>query len=282
MPFTDSILRPDHTSALGAWRRLVAADAEQVRRLREDTPGSDHYAAPSAAFRPVTDRVPPDAAAVAALVRPGEHWMDIGAGGGRFARHLLNAGARVTAIEPSAGMRGVLQDSLGHEAGLTILDARWPLDDPLRVDVAFAAHVTYDVADIDVFLNAMERSARRCVLALNDRGRGATLEPVWHAVHGEPMALLPAAQETMSLLGAMGRRYDVTTVPSAPPQPQSLDDAMANVRRLLWLAPGSRKDQRATEFVQRYWGQPDGSVLLPGFGRWSVVISWDSPLAPPA
>lgn len=49
--------------------------------------------------------------------------LDLGAGTGKGTRTLVDAGHRVTAAEPSEGMREVLRDGL-EAAGVTVVDAR--------------------------------------------------------------------------------------------------------------------------------------------------------------
>ena len=49
--------------------------------------------------------------------------LDLGAGTGKGTRTLVDAGHRVTAAEPSEGMREVLRDEL-EAAGVTVVDAR--------------------------------------------------------------------------------------------------------------------------------------------------------------
>ncbi len=75
----------------------------------------------------------------------GAHVADVGAGTGRISRLLLEGGARVTAIEPSAAMRAVAQRELSAygPARLTVTagDAReLPLGDA-SVDAAIAGWV---------------------------------------------------------------------------------------------------------------------------------------------
>lgn len=58
--------------------------------------------------------------------------LDLGAGTGKLTAALLAAGHRVTALEPSAGMREVLAARLAHAPSATVIDGRAeaiPLDD---------------------------------------------------------------------------------------------------------------------------------------------------------
>jgi ubiquinone/menaquinone biosynthesis C-methylase UbiE len=50
--------------------------------------------------------------------------LDLGAGTGKLTAALLAAGHRVTALEPSAGMREVLAERVGDDSGVTVIDGR--------------------------------------------------------------------------------------------------------------------------------------------------------------
>src|SRR5256886_4153673 len=124
------VLRPAAASALEAWRRRVSANREQAERLREGTPPRDFYAAVASDFRANPRRTDePALDALRSLVEPGETWLDIGAGGGRYALPLALLAKRVIAVEPSEGMRHVLQAGISEQgiSNIEILPAPWPM-----------------------------------------------------------------------------------------------------------------------------------------------------------
>src|SRR5205823_7133549 len=102
------------------------------------------------------------------LVRPDETWLDIGAGGGRYALPLALLAREVIALDPSEGMLGVLEQGMAEHglANVRIVRARWPTAEPPRADVAFIAHVGYDIAEIGPFLDGMEAAAERLCVAM--------------------------------------------------------------------------------------------------------------------
>lgn len=57
----------------------------------------------------------------AAQIRPGEHVVDLGAGTGNVALQAADLGARVTAVEPAARLREVIQETAGAR-DLTVVD----------------------------------------------------------------------------------------------------------------------------------------------------------------
>ena len=93
---TPTWTRPPTWSA--CWRRrgprASGANREQVDRLREVPDGADFYAPVTGLFRADPARTDePALDALLALVRPGETWLDIGAGAGRYALPIAR-GAR--------------------------------------------------------------------------------------------------------------------------------------------------------------------------------------------
>ena len=270
-------LRPSVEDARQAWMRLVDADAEQVARVREPEPEHDFYAPVAGTFRPGQ----PSAAefdVLASLSQREDDWLDIGAGGGRFALPLARRVRCVIAIEPSPAMRRVLAEGAAAAAvtNLTVHDARWPVEGwTEQADVALAAHCLYDIREPIPFIEAMERNARRlCVVSLARFPRGAQFADLFEAVHGEPFDALPALHEFVALIGALGRSYEVRRVWSGWPQtPIDPEQARAFVRRMLWLRPGSDKDPRTGDLIDQWWGVPDG-IRMPLGLREIGIVTW--------
>ena len=104
------------------------------------------------------------------------------------------------AVEPSASMRNALRTGKAEHglANLRIVAGAWPaaladLGDPPVADVAFIAHVGYDIEEIGPFLDAMDAAASRmCVAMLTDRSPASVADPFWPEVHGMERIPLPA------------------------------------------------------------------------------------------
>ena len=96
--------------------------------MRELDEGQDYYRPVAGRFRP-GQASSAEADVLLALSRREDSWLDIGAGGGRFALPLAGRVRRVIAVEPSPAMRQVLDEG-ARAAGATNLsvhDARWPV-----------------------------------------------------------------------------------------------------------------------------------------------------------
>jgi len=288
---------PGDLAAL-VWADRVRANREQVDRLREVADGADFYRAVSGVFRadPLRsgDRV---LEALRRLVEPGDVWLDIGAGAGRYALPLALDAREVVALDPSPAMLDVLRD-LMREHGIgnvRPIEGRWPpaAGDELRrklgpdpcCDVALIAHVGYDIEAIGPFLDAMEAAARRaCVAVLMERPPASVAEPFWPRVHEEPRAALPALGEFLALLRARGAEPGVAFVDGETHRYPSRDELVAFLRRQLWIAGGGEKERRFEAAFEELvletpdgWGLRDQPLLSIGVVTWHPAAARRSP-----
>lgn len=247
--------RSDLVALLEAsWAARVRANAEQVDRFREIPDGTDFYAPVTGLFRADPTRTgEPALDALLRLVRPGERWLDIGAGAGRYAlpiaRALAPSGGEVVAIDPSNSMLDGLREIASEHgiANVRPVEARWPPGDPTPfvADVAFIAHVGYDIEQIGPFLDAMESvAARMCVAMLMERQPSSIADVCWPPVHGEARVPLPALPEFIELLQARGREPEIERLERDPRRFDSRDELEGFLRRQLWIEPGGEADAR--------------------------------------
>src|SRR5215210_7199064 len=102
-------LSPTVDDALAAWRARVVADREQVERAREVADPADFYAPVTSRFRMDPRRTgDPTLYVLLAVAEPDDVWLDVGAGGGRYALPLALRLQEVVAIDPSPSMLGAL------------------------------------------------------------------------------------------------------------------------------------------------------------------------------
>jgi CTP:molybdopterin cytidylyltransferase MocA/SAM-dependent methyltransferase len=269
-----------------AWAARVRANAEQVDRFREVPDGTDFYAPVTGLFRADPTRTDePALDALLALVRPGERWLDIGAGAGRYAlpiaRALASSGGEVMALDPSASMLdGLREIAAEHDIdNVRTVEARWPPADttPFAADVTLIAHVGYDIESIGPFLDAMESAAGRlCVAMFMERQPSSIADACWPPVHGEPRVPLPALPEFLELLRARGRDPSVQMLERAPRRFESRDELEGFLRRQLWIEPGGATDRRFRAAMDDLIDQdPDGRVGLRDQRPLSIgIVTW--------
>lgn len=269
-------LRPSAEEALAEWGRRVRANREQVDRVREVEDGADFYAPVAPAFRADPHRQDdPVLNTLRTFVRPHECWLDIGAGGGRYALPLALQAREVIAVEPSAGMIAVLEDEMRRSGirNIRVVQGRFPMSG-LEADVALICHVGYDIEAIGPFLAMMERSAPRRVAVLFERQPTWAADALWPAVHGEPRATLPALREFLALHLARGVIPNVVTLEVPAASYESPERALDFARRQTWVRPGSEKDALLERVVRGRLRERDGRFAYTWDPLTIGIVSW--------
>lgn len=256
------------------WAARVRANREQVERIREVPDGPDFYAPVQSLFRADPTRTDdPVLRVLLDLLRPGETWLDVGAGAGRFAlpiaRALDPSGGSVVALDTSPTMLESLREIAEDYAieNVRTIEGRWPPADPsasnLEADVVLIAHVGYDIEEIGPFVDAMEAAARRlCVAVLMERQPSSIADVCWPPVHGEPRVPLPALLDFVALLRARRRKPAVTMLDREPRRFESRDELARFLRRQLWIADGGEKERRFREALETLVIEEDGRFGL--------------------
>lgn len=247
-------LRPNPQQLGEEWVSIVEAEYEQVERLREWR-NSDYYQPIASQFTDDPWRHGDEILdALRSFGRPDSVWLDIGAGGGRYALPLSLTSKRVIAVDPSSGMRAALASEIERHGIQNIeqLDLRWPEgSEEIEADLSLASHVGYDIRNINEFIDGMERATReRCIVLMMDRAPSGGFDRLWEQVHGEPRMRLPAMREFVHLLLARGAAPEIRNFARDHEEwtPESL---LASARRRLWLAEGSDKDLKLQALLQQ-------------------------------
>ena len=272
------VLRPEAADALEAWRRRVRGNREQAERLREGDPPRDFYAAVASDFRADPRRTnEPALDILRSVVQPGETWIDIGAGGGRYALPLALLAKTVIAVEPSEGMRNVLQAGMTEHglSNIEIVPFRFPMQGAPTADVALIAHIGYDIEEIGPFLDAVEASARRlCVAVLVTPSPPYPAEPFWPPIHGEARVSLPSLTEFLVLLLARGRLFELRLCAREPLAHADRDGPLRWLYQQLFVAPDTEKGRRLAALAREAITSRDGRWAL----SWSPVpvgiVTW--------
>lgn len=263
------VLRPTAEEALSEWARRVRANREQAERVREAPERRDFYAPVAQVFGADPRRTDEPALDVLkGLVQPGDTWLDIGAGGGRYALPIALIAQEVIAVDVSDAMLGVLREGAARNGieNVRIVQSRWPAAEPIQADVSLISHVGYDIEEIGPFLDAMEAATRRlCVAVLLSESPAQVAARFWPSIHGEEREPLPALPEFLSLLMARGRFFDMKKLTRGVLSYPTLEAASAFFRQQLFIEPGGAKDRQlqailSTEVQER----EDGYALRAG------------------
>ena len=297
MPDVDP-LAPPVDLLLASWARRVRENREQVEHFGEQLDGPDRYAPVAGRFRADPRRAgEPALDALRSLARPDETWLDIGAGGGRYALPLALVAREVIALDPSEGMLAVLREEMAEHgiANVRVVPGRWPAaatagssadgvrtgGPSVEADVAFIAHVGYDIEEIGPFLDALERSARRrCVAMLFWRRPTWAIDELWPAVYGVERSPLPALRELLTLLMARGRRFELREVPGTPTIYDSREQVLAFARHQTWVRPDGEKDRRLQQIVAERTIERDGRFAFDWEPSPLGIVTWAPDLSP--
>ena len=139
--------------------RVSRPTTSRSSAAREVADPADFYAPVTSRFRVDPRRTDdPTLNALLGLARPDDVWLDVGAGGGRYALPLALAVREVVAIDPSPSMLAALVEDAAAAGieNVRVIKARWPMPSDPRPSAtsALMAHVGYDIAEIGPFLDA--------------------------------------------------------------------------------------------------------------------------------
>ena len=252
-------VNPTHADWGDNWRRKVERRAAQPLGARDWDSRAGRFATMAAELDRLRD---PLARALSDGVRGTDTVLDVGAGAGRFALPLSELAARVTAVEPSAGMRASLEAALAERgiSNVTVVPGVWQDVEIQPHDVVLCAHVAYFVADIVPFIEKLDAAAlRSCYVYLRVQGHEAPLLSLWEEIHGVGFPSEPGLADLYPLLLSMGIRANVSIATEERGAYPDLDAAVAQARLTLELSEGQHAhDGRIREFL--------GQELVPGAG----------------
>jgi SAM-dependent methyltransferase len=272
------------TDWIGLWRELVEVGERDWQKQVADG-GPDVWATKARDFhaRTVARWQAPDSSRdlVAATLRahPGCTALDIGAGTGKWAAFLARSARRVTAVEPSNGMIGVMREHLAAEGvtNVAIVQGGWPDAAVEPHDFTLCSHAMYGCPDLPGFIRRMVQCTRRvCFLLMRaptaDGIMAAAARRVWGHPHDSPNF-----QVAYNVLLQMGICADVRMEDTGLWEPwssPSLEEALAELRRRFDLGDRREHDAFLADLLHRHLTPAEGRCLWPPGVR-SALVYWD-------
>jgi SAM-dependent methyltransferase len=274
----NDVLLPSKEEALAAWAHRVQRNRDQAERFREAPERPDFYGLTSSVFKVDPLRTDdPTLDILGSMAESGETWLDIGAGGGRYALPLARKVQEVIAVEPSLSMSSLLCQGMDEYGihNIKVIQGRWPLKDLSRVDVVLISHVGYDIEDMGSFLDAMEASSHRlCVAILLDRTPTVLADFFWPRIHGEKRVSLPALREFLILQVARGRLCEVRLSTRSPQIYPTREIALSFLRQQLFIEPGGNKDRLLQSLLDERIKEQGGHLSLTRMHSPVGIVSW--------
>jgi SAM-dependent methyltransferase len=205
--------------------------------------------------------------------------LDVGAGTGRHTLALAPHVTRVTAVEPSAAMLGLLREDLDAQkvANVDTVAAGWLQAEVEAADVVICSHVLYPIADVEPFLRKLTERAKQRVFVYLRVDPLPTDFGLWSEFYGEPLQLQPVHLDLVNALAQLDVMPDVEIVEHRFTWTfANMEEAIAQVRNSVCLredddaATSKLRDLLQAQLVK--W--PNGR-LGPEIGSArSAVVSW--------
>jgi SAM-dependent methyltransferase len=217
--------------------------------------------------------------------RPGATVLDIGAGTGAWTVLLARYARHVTAVEPSAAMLEVLRQNLaesGADTGhpidnVTVVEGAWPGVEVEAHDLSLCSHAMYTAADFPAFVRRMEAVTRqRCFLLLRAPTPDGVMAEASMHVWGQPYDS-PSFQVAYNALLQIGIFAHVRMEDRGLWRPwthDSLEEALADVKRRLGLPEPSEHDEFLRDLLRRRLAREEGRWVWPRAVR-SALVYWD-------
>jgi len=204
--------------------------------------------------------------------------LDVGSGAGAACLPLVSRATTVTAVDADANMLTMLSEraaTIGLD--LRTVTGRWP-DVAAQVppaDVVTCHHVTYNVPDVQPFLAALTRHARRRVVVEMTAVHPLTvLSPLWLRFHGLTRPTTPTAADLLAIVSEMGleARHTEWSRP-AEADYASFPELVDVTRRRLCLPPERASEVEAALLDMGVRRDKPGD--LGSSGRDVVTIWWE-------
>jgi SAM-dependent methyltransferase len=208
--------------------------------------------------------------------------IDVGAGTGRHTIALAPLVKRVTAVEPSDAMLGLLRQD-AEEQRLTNVEtvaSDWLSAAVAPADLVICSHVLYPIGDIAPFVRKLAEKAKGRVFIYTRVDAMPTDMGLWGAFYGVPLQLQPSHLDLLNALAELGIVPDVEIVEHRFTWTfASLDEAVVHVRNSLCL----REDDDVATAKLR--GLLEARLITWANGRLgpqigstrSAIISWAAP-----
>src|SRR5436190_19515882 len=226
---------------------------------------AERFARLTRALDPDTD---PFVRVLTAALHPTDTVLDVGAGAGRYSLPIASMVRRLTAVEPSAGMRASFAEEL-ERRGITNVDIvgdSWANARVEQHDVVMVANVLYFVREAVDFIEKLDQHARRaCFILHRVEERAAELGPLYEQVWGKPRPPEPGALDLLNLLYSVGIRARLELGPRpAPVRFETAADVMREVRQSIeLLGDDTTHDARIEEFLKGIVTRRDGRYEFP-------------------
>jgi SAM-dependent methyltransferase len=205
-----------------------------------------------------------------AFLGPDKTLIDVGAGTGRHVAPLAPRLRHVTAVEPAAGMRALIEP----RANVTVVDALWLDAEVEPANLVISSHVLYTIAEPVPFVRKLvEKATERVFIYLRDAQPHRLSEHLWEHITGERAPRHPQLSDLYNLLRQIGIGPSITLARNNWSQLfPTLDAAVSSCRDRL----GEKWDEpRCRAWLEgRLETHPDGGMVYRLDPTFVGVLHW--------
>jgi SAM-dependent methyltransferase len=206
--------------------------------------------------------------------------IDIGAGTGAWAVLLSRSAKKVTAIEPSAEMRQILNENIKNEGvnNVEVIEKLWPVPDMETHDFSLASHSVYGCEDLQGFINAMtETTGNTCFMLLRAPDHNGLMSMAATRILGQPNDS-PNFQVAYNAMLQMGMFPNVLMEEKGMwPRwsDNNFEEAFERIRERFGLEKDSDHDPFLSALLKEHLEEKDDKLQWPSELRTGLVY-WNS------
>jgi 2-polyprenyl-3-methyl-5-hydroxy-6-metoxy-1,4-benzoquinol methylase len=265
------------------WAELVEIKAHSRKIKHAGNPTEDMWAERARHFKERVKKkwARPDSSRefILSQLNPESTVLDIGAGTGDWAILLSRRAKHVTAVEPSASMIAVMQESLDAQkiSNVSIIQGAWPEVSVEPHDYSLCSHAMYACPDLKAFVLTMVACTRRtCFLLLRapsvDSVRAEAARHLW----GQPLDSpnFTIAYNVLLQAGIYANVQMENTGLWKPRTSASLEEAVLDMRRFMGLGDSGDHDEYLKDLLKRRLTWKDGRYIWPPEVR-SALVYWN-------
>lgn len=202
--------------------------------------------------------------------------LDVGAGGGRWTIPVARITRSVTAVEPSATMRDILQQNIAvaNLDNIQIVPALWQEATIEPHDVVISAHAMNSSPEFADFVHKMEHHAReRCYIALHLPPSDGIINELFLSIYGRRYDS-PNAIVAYSALYALGIYANVLVEEAiARWDNATFEEAFARAKRHLHLESSAAHDELVRDTLTHRLIRQNNRYVWPD-GMRSALLWW--------
>ncbi len=205
--------------------------------------------------------------------------LDIGGGTGSWAVLMAQYARRVTVVEPSAAMSGIMRQNLDNAGArnVEIVQQKWPEAQVDKADLTLCSHAMYGFTDFAAFVRSIEAITRHiCVLILRAPVPEDLLSMAAMRIWGHPYDS-PDFQVAYNALLQMGLFPNVIMEDTGlwdPWSSPSMEEALAEAKRKLGLTEDRGHDAYLHDLLEHHLTFRDGSYSWPR-GIRTALVYWN-------